>query len=714
MSIPTSEYSDLLSYFSNDTTAVTTNILSLALTQLNETHTLTIANISNATAELNMYATATNDSDVALIVTQAAAAAAMYANASANASDYGDGDVNAAVNRSALVVAVGRPRMPTEMPFWLILCYSIIFLFAIIGNLLVISTLIQNRRMRTITNLFLLNLAFSDILLGVFCMPVTLVGTLLRNFIFGEFFCKLIPFSQAISVAVSSWTLVAISCERYYAICHPLRSRTWQTLNHAYRIIGSIWVCSIICMTPIAIFSQLMPTSQGLRKCREQWPADSVAYERSYNIFLDLILLVLPLLILSFAYMLITRTLYVGMQNERAMIFGSVAPIVAGGSGGGAGGLGGISCAAGGGGGGKLCSELETLTTALVPNPATATTANNKKSARRFQFNVSFRVRGRSTCSNNSVDDMDEQQQQQQQQQQQHNAMKKSKSHCRQLQQQQCVMQEQQKQYNEACYDDIVSTQAIATTAVSHKRKLLTATDGRRHLYCMRSGSIKSLNHNNNDRNGGGLGSSSKSTSTSSSMTVINVPQQQRFKLYQQRHQSQQQLHQHQKQQQQQQLQMYMQQDIERSKSTSTPSLRLHDTALRRSNKTKSLESKKRVIKMLFVLVLEFFICWTPLYIINTVAMFIGPVIYEYVGYRWIPFLQLLAYSSSCCNPITYCFMNAGFRRAFLDTFKGIQLSGVLFRRKNSPNNSVAGNSIIMANSGTMMTTNTVLDSPRL
>lgn len=122
--------------------------------------------------------------------------------------------------------------------------------------------------------------------------------------------------------------------------------------------------------------------------------------------------------------------------------------------------------------------------------------------------------------------------------------------------------------------DDIVSTQAIATTAVSHKRKLLTATDGRRHLYCMRSGSMKSLNHNNNDRNGG-LGSS-RSTSTSSSMTVINVPQQQRFKLYQQRHQSQQQ------QQQQQHLQMYMQQDIERSKSTSTPSLRLHDTALRR------------------------------------------------------------------------------------------------------------------------------------
>lgn len=192
MTITPNEYSDLLAYFSNDSAA--NNILSLALTQLNETHTLTVGNISSAAAESNMYATTNDSSDISLLimVTQPA----MYANASANASDYGDNDASAVMNRSAIVVpAVGR-RMPTEMPFWLILCYSIIFLCAIIGNLLVISTLIQNRRMRTITNLFLLNLAISDILLGVFCMPVTLVGTLLRDFIFGESFCKLIPFLQ--------------------------------------------------------------------------------------------------------------------------------------------------------------------------------------------------------------------------------------------------------------------------------------------------------------------------------------------------------------------------------------------------------------------------------------------------------------------------------------------------------------------------------------
>lgn len=92
--------------------------------------------------------------------------------------------------------------LSTSLPSWLttsriqIILYITILLLAIIGNALVILTLIQNRRMRTITNVFLLNLAVSDILLGVLCMPFTLIGTLLRDFVFGELMCKLLPYLQ--------------------------------------------------------------------------------------------------------------------------------------------------------------------------------------------------------------------------------------------------------------------------------------------------------------------------------------------------------------------------------------------------------------------------------------------------------------------------------------------------------------------------------------
>jgi len=111
-----------------------------------------------------------------------------------------------------------KPIFPARVPppWWdagrvQIPLYSLIFLLAVVGNALVILTLVQNQRMRTITNVFLLNLAVSDLLLGVFCMPFTLIGALLRDFVFGELMCKLIPYSQGrisfISIIKSKGTI---------------------------------------------------------------------------------------------------------------------------------------------------------------------------------------------------------------------------------------------------------------------------------------------------------------------------------------------------------------------------------------------------------------------------------------------------------------------------------------------------------------------------
>lgn len=62
-----------------------------------------------------------------------------------------------------------------------IVAYVLIFLLCMVGNALVCFIVLKNRHMRTVTNMFILNLAVSDLLVGIFCMPTTLVDNLITG-----------------------------------------------------------------------------------------------------------------------------------------------------------------------------------------------------------------------------------------------------------------------------------------------------------------------------------------------------------------------------------------------------------------------------------------------------------------------------------------------------------------------------------------------------
>lgn len=115
-------------------------------------------------------------------------------------------------------------------------------------------------------------------------------------------------------MSVAVWTLVAISLERYFAICRPLSSRRWQTQFHAYKMIGLVWLLSFLSNSPLLFVQQLQPLRGDTAKCREVWPTNTS--ERTYVIFLDIALLVLPLLSMGLAYSLIVSKLWRGLRRE--------------------------------------------------------------------------------------------------------------------------------------------------------------------------------------------------------------------------------------------------------------------------------------------------------------------------------------------------------------------------------------------------------------
>ncbi|XP_029155607.1 cholecystokinin receptor-like isoform X1 [Nylanderia fulva] len=413
--------------------------------------------------------------------------------------------------------------------------YGTIFFLSIVGNSLVLITLARNKRMRTVTNVYLLNLAVSDLLLGVFCMPFTLLGQILKNFVFGLTMCKLIPYFQAVSVSVGVWTLVAISLERYFAICRPLKSRRWQTQFHAYKMIAVVWTLSLTWNAPILIVSRLKDLRGGRRKCREEWP--NVGTERAYNLFLDGTLLLIPLLLMSLAYSLIAIKLWRGLKLEIRQS--------------------------------STCTRRLERTASNATVRGSTYNNNNDREAR----STTFRACGPTSRSRRGFS-----------------------SSSRHFQGAQGAPSRKKVRSPRTVVSRVLLTDKCHGTDLSQGSRIQIRANGSNCL-------------------------------TRDTKDLPNEDQQ----------------------------------------DSTCPFSRQH--VIRSNYMGKSIEAKKKVIRMLFVIVLEFFVCWAPLHVINTWYLFAPDLVYSIVGSTGISLVQLLAYVSSCCNPITYCFMNRKFRQAFLGLF---------------------------------------------
>ncbi|XP_013866140.1 cholecystokinin receptor isoform X2 [Austrofundulus limnaeus] len=103
--------------------------------------------------------------------------------------------------------------------------------------------------------------------------------------------------------------------------------------------------------------------------------------------------------------------------------------------------------------------------------------------------------------------------------------------------------------------------------------------------------------------------------------------------------------------------------------SASSSTVQLKTERARSNTSEAKLQAKRRVIHMLMVIVALFFICWMPLYSVNTWKAFDPLSASKALSGAPISFIHLLSYTSACVNPIIYCFMNTRFRKALLATF---------------------------------------------
>ncbi|XP_055852605.1 trissin receptor isoform X2 [Episyrphus balteatus] len=157
----------------------------------------------------------------------------------------------------------------TDVRVIFITLYTMVFCCCFFGNLLVILVVTLSRRLRSITNFFLANLALADFCVGLFCVMQNLSIYLIDSWVFGEFLCRMYQFVHSLSYTASIFILVVICMERYFAIVHPITCKQILTAARLRMVIFTVWITSAVYSTPKFVFSKTIRnvhTSDGVEE----------------------------------------------------------------------------------------------------------------------------------------------------------------------------------------------------------------------------------------------------------------------------------------------------------------------------------------------------------------------------------------------------------------------------------------------------------------
>ena len=119
------------------------------------------------------------------------------------------------------------------------------------GNLLVLGALLAHKRLRVLGNVFVGNLAIADLCVSAIINPSSIVRVLHDNF-FVRYpsICRIVASICIISCTCSSWSIAAISLNRYTAICHRLTYHSIYNVKTVPLIVASLLIFSFVLDLP--------------------------------------------------------------------------------------------------------------------------------------------------------------------------------------------------------------------------------------------------------------------------------------------------------------------------------------------------------------------------------------------------------------------------------------------------------------------------------
>ncbi|XP_040455102.1 C-C chemokine receptor type 6 [Falco naumanni] len=135
--------------------------------------------------------------------------------------------------------------------------YSLICIIGLVGNIFVVMTFALYERTKSMTDVYLLNMAIADILF-VLTLPLWAVNYAADKWIFGDFICKMTRGIYAINFSCGMLLLAFISVDRYIAIVQATKSFKLRarTLAYSKLICLVVWASSILISSSSFLYSE--------------------------------------------------------------------------------------------------------------------------------------------------------------------------------------------------------------------------------------------------------------------------------------------------------------------------------------------------------------------------------------------------------------------------------------------------------------------------
>lgn len=178
--------------------------------------------------------------------------------------------------------------------------YFVVCAVGLSGNTLVIYVILRYAKMKTVTNIYILNLAVADVLC-MMSLPFVALQLALVHWPFGEVLCRVIMTVDSLNQFTSIFCLMVMSIDRYLAVVHPIKSTRWRKPHIARLINLTVWGVSLLVILPTMLFS-------GLNKvpvCGIIWPEPQDVYCKAFIFYTFLVGFFLPLTVICLCYLLI-------------------------------------------------------------------------------------------------------------------------------------------------------------------------------------------------------------------------------------------------------------------------------------------------------------------------------------------------------------------------------------------------------------------------